>query len=165
MKPDRRAVLEALAESLDADEVLKKFPGLGKEGLRAMIRGDTTGEQLKPGGKRRITAYIDGAGLPRILWHVIAPLCKSGFITSSLMAFFSCWNEFIMANTYLAKESLRTIPFSVIRFQGEYSSDYAVQFACLVLVAIPALSLLFAKLTLLLYRSRSVHSRVFHLLY
>jgi len=88
-------------------------------------------------------AYIDGAGLPRILLQVIAPLCKSGFITSSLMAFFSCWNEFIMANTYLAKESLRTIPFSVIRFQGEYSSDYATQFACLVLVAIPPLILYF----------------------
>ncbi len=88
-------------------------------------------------------AYIDGAGLPKILLSVIAPLCKSAFITSSLMAFFSCWNEFIMANTYLAKESLRTIPFSVIRFQGEYSSDYAVQFACLVLVAIPPLILYF----------------------
>lgn len=88
-------------------------------------------------------AYIDGAGLPKILLNVIAPLCKSGFITTSLMAFFSCWNEFIMANTYLAKESLRTIPFSVIRFDGEYRSDYAVQFACLVLVAIPPLLLYF----------------------
>lgn len=88
-------------------------------------------------------AYIEGAGLPTILLHVIAPLCKGGFITTGLMAFFNCWNEFIMANTYLSKESLRTIPFSIIRFQGEYSSDYAVQFACLVLVAIPPLLLYF----------------------
>lgn len=88
-------------------------------------------------------AYIDGAGLPTILTGIIAPMCKSAFITVSIMTFFTCWNEFIMANTYLAKETLRTIPFSVIRFDGEYRSDYAIQFACLVLVAIPPLILYF----------------------
>jgi raffinose/stachyose/melibiose transport system permease protein len=36
---------------------------------------------------------------------------------------------------------MRTLPFSVIRFQGQYSSDYAVQFACMVIVAVPALAL------------------------
>lgn len=88
-------------------------------------------------------AYIDGAGLPTILAKIIAPMCKPGFITVGIMTFFSCWNEFIMANTYLAKEDLRTIPFSVIRFEGQYRSDYAIQFACLVLVAIPPLILYF----------------------
>ena len=88
-------------------------------------------------------AYLDGASLPHILIEIIAPLCKSGFLTSCIMTFFSCWNEFIMANTYLSDERLRTIPFSVIRFDGEYRSDYAVQFACLVLVAIPPLVLYF----------------------
>jgi raffinose/stachyose/melibiose transport system permease protein len=88
-------------------------------------------------------AYIDGAGLPTILTKVIAPMCTPGFITVGIMTFFSCWNEFIMANTYLAKEELRTIPFSVIRFEGQYRSDYAIQFACLVLVAIPPLILYF----------------------
>jgi raffinose/stachyose/melibiose transport system permease protein len=48
-----------------------------------------------------------------------------------------------MANTYLSSESLRTLPFSIIRFQGQYASDYAVQFACMVLAAIPALIIFF----------------------
>lgn len=88
-------------------------------------------------------AYIDGASLPRILAWVVAPMCKSAFITVAIMTFFSCWNEFIMANTYIAKEALRTIPFSVIRFEGQYRADYAIQFACLVLVALPPLILYF----------------------
>jgi raffinose/stachyose/melibiose transport system permease protein len=60
------------------------------------------------------------------------------------MTFLTNWNEFIMANTYLSTDDKRTLPFSIIRFQGQYSSDYAVQFACMVLVALPALALYFA---------------------
>jgi len=37
MRPDARAVLEALAASLDAVEVLARFPGLDREGLRAIV--------------------------------------------------------------------------------------------------------------------------------
>ncbi len=48
-----------------------------------------------------------------------------------------------MANTFLASERLRTLPFSVIRFEGEYSSQYAVQFAGMALAALPAIVLYF----------------------
>jgi raffinose/stachyose/melibiose transport system permease protein len=92
-------------------------------------------------------ALIDGASWPRILWTIIAPLATPATVTVAVMTFLSNWNEFIMANTYLASDDLRTLPFSVIRFQGQYSSDYAVQFACMVIVALPALALylLFSK--------------------
>ncbi len=59
------------------------------------------------------------------------------------MTFLNTWNEFIMANTYLATEAKRTLPFSIIRFQGQYSADYAVQFAVMMLVAVPAVLLFF----------------------
>jgi raffinose/stachyose/melibiose transport system permease protein len=86
-------------------------------------------------------ALLDGASWPRILWSVVAPLATPATVTVAVMTFLASWNEFIMANTYLASDELRTLPFSVIRFQGQYSSDYAVQFACMVLVALPALVL------------------------
>lgn len=86
-------------------------------------------------------ALIDGASWPRILWRVVLPLVTPATITVAVMTFLTNWNEFIMANTYLATEELRTLPFSIIRFQGQYSSDYAVQFACMVIVALPALAL------------------------
>jgi raffinose/stachyose/melibiose transport system permease protein len=88
-------------------------------------------------------ALIDGASWPRILWSVVLPLATPATITVAVMTFLTNWNEFIMANTYLATDELRTLPFSIIRFQGQYSSDYAVQFACMVLVALPALLLYF----------------------
>jgi len=86
-------------------------------------------------------ALIDGASWPRVLWSVVLPLATPATITVSVITFLTNWNEFIMANTYLATEDLRTLPFSIIRFQGQYASDYAAQFACMVIIALPALAL------------------------
>ena len=86
-------------------------------------------------------ALIDGASWPRILWSVVLPLATPATITVAVNAFLTNLNEFIMANTFLATEGLRTLPFSIIRFQGQYASDYAAQFACMVIVALPPLAL------------------------
>ncbi|HUW42560.1 MAG TPA: carbohydrate ABC transporter permease [Rectinemataceae bacterium] len=89
------------------------------------------------------SAFIDGASWPRMLWSVVAPMAKPATMTVAAMTFLNNWNEFIMANTYLSSDDLRTLPFSIFKFQGQYSSDYAVQFACMVLVALPPLVLYF----------------------
>ena len=90
------------------------------------------------------SAFIDGAGYFTILRKIIAPISVNGFITVGIMTFLNHWNDFIMANTYLATEVKRTLPFSIIRFYGQYASDYAVQFAVMFLVAMPPLILYFA---------------------
>jgi len=89
------------------------------------------------------SAFIDGCSWPRILWSIVAPMSVPATITVFVMTFLNNWNEFIMAYTYLATDNLRTLPFSIIKFQGEYSSDYAIQFACMFLVAVVPLVLYF----------------------
>jgi len=89
------------------------------------------------------SAWIEGASMSTLLFQVVAPMVTPAFATVSIMTFLTNWNEFIMANTFLASENLRTIPFSVIRFEGEYASQYAVQFACMALAALPAIVLYF----------------------
>jgi raffinose/stachyose/melibiose transport system permease protein len=90
------------------------------------------------------SAFIDGAGIFTILAKIIAPISMNGFITVGIMTFLSHWNDFLMANTYISTETKRTLPFSVIRFAGQYASDYAVQFAVMTLVALPPLIIYFA---------------------
>jgi len=90
------------------------------------------------------SAFIDGAGYFTVLRKIIAPISVNGFITVGIMTFLSHWNDFLMANTYIATESKRTLPFSIIRFAGQYASDYAVQFAVMMLVALPPLIFYFA---------------------
>ena len=89
------------------------------------------------------SAFMDGASYRSILPRIIAPMVSPAIVTAMISTFLSDWNEFIMANTYLASDDKRTLPFSIIRFQGQYASDYAVQFACMVLVAVPALIIFF----------------------
>jgi len=90
------------------------------------------------------SAFIDGAGYFTIIRKIIAPISMNGFITVGIMTFLSHWNDFLMANTYISTEAKRTLPFSIIRFAGQYSSDYAVQFAVMMLVALPPLLFYFA---------------------
>ena len=86
---------------------------------------------------------MEGAGIGRLLASVVAPMTLPAFATVIIMTFLNNWNEFIMAYTYIATDNLRTLPFSMIKFQGEYRSDYAIQFACMFLVALVPLILYF----------------------
>jgi len=83
-------------------------------------------------------AVIDGCGIYRMLFSVIAPLLKASIATISIMTFLNNWNEFMMAKTYLSSPKWKTLPFAILDFTGEYSSNYAIQFAVMALAAAPA---------------------------
>ena len=83
-------------------------------------------------------AVMDGCGIYRIVFRIITPMMKSSIATVSIMTFLNTWNEFMMASTYLSSPKWKTLPFSVLEFTGQYSSNYAVQFAAMALTAAPA---------------------------
>ncbi|MDK2808734.1 MAG: raffinose/stachyose/melibiose transport system permease protein [Clostridiales bacterium] len=83
-------------------------------------------------------AVVDGCGIYRIIFSVLTPLLKPSIATVAIMTFLNNWNEFMMASTYLSSPKWKTLPFSVLEFTGQYSSNYAVQFAVMALTAAPA---------------------------
>lgn len=83
-------------------------------------------------------AVMDGCGIYRIIFQIITPMLKSSIATVAIMTFLNNWNEFMMASTYLSSPTWKTLPFSVLEFTGQYSSNYAVQFAVMALTAAPA---------------------------
>lgn len=83
-------------------------------------------------------AVMDGCGIYRIVFQIVMPLLKPSIATVAIMTFLNNWNEFMMASTYLSTPTWKTLPFSVLEFTGEYSSNYAVQFAVMALTAAPA---------------------------
>lgn len=86
-------------------------------------------------------ALIDGCGIYRIIAVIITPLMKSSLATVAIMTYLNNWNEFMMASTYLSSKTWKTLPFSVLEFTGQYSSNYAVQFAVMALTAFPAIAI------------------------
>jgi raffinose/stachyose/melibiose transport system permease protein len=85
------------------------------------------------------SAILDGCDIRQLMFRIIFPIVRPAMVTVVIMTFISTWNEFIMAMTYISDATMRTLPFSVYNFAGQYSSDYAVQFAVMVLVALPCL--------------------------
>lgn len=83
-------------------------------------------------------AVMDGCGIYRIVFQIVTPILKPSIATVAIMTFLNNWNEFMMASTYLSTPTWKTLPFSVLEFTGEYSSNYAVQFAVMALTAAPA---------------------------
>jgi ribonuclease HI len=64
VKPSRRDVLEALAESLDIAAVLERYPALGRDGLKALLRDEAEGRTGSPppaAAAGKLVAYVDGA--------------------------------------------------------------------------------------------------------
>ena len=84
-------------------------------------------------------AVIDGCGIYRIIFQVITPMLKTSIATVSIMTFLNNWNEFMMARIYLSSDTWKTLPFSILDFTGQYSSNYAIQFAVMALTAAPAI--------------------------
>lgn len=84
-------------------------------------------------------ALIDGCGIYRVVAIIITPLMKSSISTVSIMTYLNNWNEFMMATTYLSSQKWKTLPFCILEFTGQYSSNYAVQFAVMALSAAPAI--------------------------
>jgi len=84
-------------------------------------------------------AILDGCNLRQLIIRIIFPIVRPAIVTVVIMTFISTWNEFIMASTFISNDSLRTLPYAVYNFAGEYSSNYAVQFAVMMLVALPSL--------------------------
>ena len=83
-------------------------------------------------------SVMDGCGIYRSVFQIVTPLLKPSIATVAIMTFLNNWNEFMMASTYLSTPAWKTLPFSVLAFTGEYSSNYAVQFAVMALTAAPA---------------------------
>lgn len=85
-------------------------------------------------------AVIDGCNIFGVIFRIVFPILKPAMITIAIMTFLNSWNEFMMAMTFLESDKWRTLPFSVLNFAGQYASNYAVQFAVMVLTALPALA-------------------------
>lgn len=84
-------------------------------------------------------AIVDGCGIYKTLAIIVLPMMKSSITTVAIMTYLNNWNEFIMAMTFLSSPKWKTLPFAILEFTGQYSSDYAVQFAVMTLSALPAI--------------------------
>jgi multiple sugar transport system permease protein len=69
-------------------------------------------------------AKVDGATPFQAFVRVIAPLAAPGMVTTAILVFLFCWNEFLLAITLTSTTAARTAPAALAFFTG--SSQFAV---------------------------------------
>jgi raffinose/stachyose/melibiose transport system permease protein len=82
---------------------------------------------------------IDGCGMAGVFWKIIFPMSKTPIATISIYNFVSMWNELMFALIFLSDPDKTTLPVSLTRFRGQYSTNWTVQLAAVVIMVIPSI--------------------------
>ena len=69
------------------------------------------------------------------------PLSKNAIATVLIFDMVTVWNDMLFPLMLISKEKLRTLPFGLLQFRGQYSSQYTVIFAGVILITIPLIVL------------------------
>ena len=88
-------------------------------------------------------ACIDGCGLWRCFFSIITPIVKPALATASIFTFLGTWNELMLANTFVDKDVYRTLPVGIMSFAGQYSTDWGLIGAGMVIATLPTILLYF----------------------
>src|SRR5215468_428615 len=68
-------------------------------------------------------AKMDGATPFQAFVRVIAPLAAPGMVTTAILVFLFCWNEFLLAITLTSTTRARTVPAAIGFFTGSSSFE------------------------------------------
>lgn len=89
-------------------------------------------------GELEEAGIMDGLSIYGLLWRVIIPITIPSLVTVFMLNFLSNWNEFMMANLFLAKEKFRTLPVSMVAFYDQLNMNYGSLCAAIMFSVIPA---------------------------
>jgi multiple sugar transport system permease protein len=84
-------------------------------------------------------ARVDGASLPRILWHIILPLSMPALATMAIFTFQGTWNDFLGPLIYLHRQSLYTVSLGLHFFRATYTVRWAYLMAASLVTVLPVI--------------------------
>lgn len=82
-------------------------------------------------------ALMDGASNFGIFWRIIFPILKPITVTVMIINAITIWNDYLLPSLTLRDTALRTIPLSTFYFFGEFTIQWNLAMAGLMLTIIP----------------------------
>ena len=88
-------------------------------------------------------AQVDGATPFQAFRKVIAPLATPGIVTTFILVFIICWNDFIFAISLTSTNAAQTVPAAIAQFPGvsQFTQPIGDIAAAAVVVTIPVMIL------------------------
>ncbi|WP_110929928.1 carbohydrate ABC transporter permease [Paenibacillus bouchesdurhonensis] len=82
-------------------------------------------------------SLIDGSNRFQIYMHIILPLLRPTTVTVIVINVMWFWNDYLLPSIVINKEGLYTIPLKMFYFFGEYTKQWHLALAGLVIAIIP----------------------------
>jgi len=83
------------------------------------------------------SAVVDGATPYGVFWRIVFPLLKPMTVTIIILNSLWIWNDFLLPQLMLGRPELRTIPLSTFSFFGQYTKQWDLALAALVMGVTP----------------------------
>ncbi len=88
-------------------------------------------------------AMVDGASQFGAFIRVVLPAARPALAITTLFAFMTAWNEFILAATFMTSEESFTLPVVLQRYVGEYEARWGLFAAGAIIVSVPVMALFY----------------------
>lgn len=90
-------------------------------------------------------ATIDGCTPYSIFTKIMLPLAKNTFVTIASMYSILIWNDFIFANTFISRNSAKTVAMGLKDYVGAFGNvDWGLTFAAIAISILPPMIVYFA---------------------
>lgn len=86
-------------------------------------------------------ARIDGASELWIFLRIMLPLSLPALATLYIIDAVATWNELLVALVLVNADAARTVPLGLLRFQGQFASNYTQMMAGVLIVIAPMITL------------------------
>ncbi|MCY7274122.1 MAG: carbohydrate ABC transporter permease [Phormidesmis sp. CAN_BIN44] len=86
-------------------------------------------------------AMLDGANRLQILWRVMLPLSRPALVTLFLFSFIGEWNDLFKPLVFTTRPELQTVQLALAGFQEQFTNDWKLMMAAVVIATIPVVVL------------------------
>lgn len=83
------------------------------------------------------SARVDGCTDLKIFGKIIIPLMMPAIGTCTIMCFSGIWGEMLWASIALSSSPLRTLSLGVLAFQGQFSTNWGLMSAAIIVILVP----------------------------
>jgi raffinose/stachyose/melibiose transport system permease protein len=84
-------------------------------------------------------ATIDGCNKFGVFWKIVFPMLKPTTVTVMILDVIWIWNDYLLPSLVLSSKKLRTIPLSTASFFGQFTIEWNLAMAGLMLTIIPVI--------------------------
>ncbi|VEU79829.1 carbohydrate ABC transporter permease [Haploplasma axanthum] len=85
------------------------------------------------------SAYIDGANVFQVLYHLVFPMAKPAFATTSIFVFLWSYNDLFLQMVVISDKDKMPISAILKEISSKYGTDFGLMAASVTLVIIPVL--------------------------